>query len=159
MRVRKPRVRETVKGGVHTLSIKSLDTHTRNTYLQVMCREMCGYFLLGGHASWLATGDAMCATQSIFISSSFLYVCFYYAIFLVQWSPVISHAFFFVWRRWGKDEERDGTSLMILALSSYRGGVGVANWIRSAIRASKSKRGFLSRGLLLKREGEIFKLI
>lgn len=57
MRVRKPRVRETVKGGVHTLSIKSLDTHTRNTYLQVMCREMCGYFLLGGHASWLATGD------------------------------------------------------------------------------------------------------
>lgn len=48
---------------------------------------------------------------------------------------------------------------MILALSSYRGGVGVANWIRSAIRASKSKRGFLSRGLLLKREGEIFKLI
>lgn len=72
---------------------------------------------------------------------------------------MISHPFFFVWRRWGKDEERDGRSLMILALSSYRGGVGVANWIRSAIRASKSKRGFLSRGLLLKREGEIFKLI
>lgn len=43
---------------------------------------------------------------------------------------MISRAFFLVWRRWGKNEERKGTSLMILALLSYRGGIGVANWIR-----------------------------
>lgn len=41
-----------------------------------------------------------------------------------------SFSFFFVWKRWGKDEERKGRSVMILALLSYRGGGGVANWIR-----------------------------
>lgn len=87
-----------------------------------------------------------------------------YAIFFVHpdgesdFSRFSFSFFFFVWKRWGKDEERKGRSVMILALLSYRGGGGVANWIRRYIRASKSKRGFLSRGLLLKRR-RIFKFI
>lgn len=72
-------------------------------------------------------------TQSIFTSSPSLSTFVRRVTLDILRPPkwgVISRAFFLVWRRWGKNEERKGTSLMILALLSYRGGIGVANWIR-----------------------------